>query len=490
MSAQERENSRKTVQSLRFQRRMNGASSQGKRTGQILPGTQFSAADTFIALEPKLDRQELKPASFPHIKALRRSPLRLPKIQLAPARLLSRQSLAVAVAASGVSPILAFVEPEVPSLDAVTKTTSEPLWHSLLSPSSGGRSRILAPEAPAPISTLAANKSLESSADWGLAGDIDLGLSDSRTGLPPILDEPPRKVWFWQAIEGLFLSKQFSRAVAVAMILLLASTINVPWNSWTRNSLDKATEPIAGMMRQLSTPMKDRAAFFIVDDFSNGLDKWKGSNSLRVDPAGWATVTRGLSVLSSTTDLQDYRLDFETRVQSGAMGWTVRTANESNYYRFKLNMEGSAESPRFTLVRQAVVDGVREAFSQPIEVPAHLAKADDFNGVSVRLVGDQITTLVNGFGIDYWKDERLARGGIGLMADAGESALVRRITVSGNDDAWGLLLYGAVESIRSVEEMLGMGDGAPVAMITFYRPGQGLAQLQQPLLLQGPLRSH
>lgn len=464
---------------------MNGASSRGNRNGQgSLGGTPFSAADTFLQLEPKLDRQELKPASFPHIKALRGAPVQLPRIQLAPARLLSRRNLATAVAAPRVSPALAFVEPEMPTLDAVTKTTSEPLWHSLLSPDTAGRNRILAPEAPAPVSTLS-HKGLESSADWGLAGDIDLGLSDSRTELPPAQEEPPRKIWFWQAVEGLFLSKQFSRAIAVAMLLLLASTLNVPWNNWTRASLDRATEPIAGVMQQLSTPMRERAAFFIVDDFSNGLDKWKGSNSLRVDPAGWATVTRGLSVLSTTSELQDYRLDFETRIQSGAMGWTVRTADDSNYYRFKLNMDGSVESPQFSLVRQAVVDGVREAFSQPIEVPAHLAKADDFNGVSVRLVGNQITTLVNGFGIDHWRDERLARGGVGLMADAGESALVRSITVSGNDDAWGLLLYGAVESIRSVEEMLGMGGGSPVAMISFYRPGPPLNQLQQPLLLQG-----
>jgi hypothetical protein len=391
----------------------------------------------------------------------------------------------VAVAAAGVSPIPAFVEPDVPSLDAVTKTTSEPLWHSLLSPGPGGRSRILAPAAPSPASTLFARKGRDSAMDWGQAGDIDLGLSDSRTELPPIAEERPRKIWLWDAIEGLFLSKQFSRAVAVAMVLLLASTVNVPWSAWTRASLDRATEPVAGFIRQLSTPMKERAAFFIVDDFSNGLEKWQGANSLHVDPAGWATVTRGFSILSSTTELQDYRLDFETRVQSGAMGWTVRTADNSNYYRFKLNMDGSAESPRFSLVRQAVVNGVREAFSQPIEIPAHLAKADDFNGVSVRLAGDQITTLVNGFGVDHWKDERLARGGIGLMADAGESALVRRITVSGNDDAWGLLLYGAVESIRSVEEMLGMGGDAPVAMILFSPPGRGLARFQQPLLLQG-----
>ena len=465
---------------------MNGELRQRSGTGHgTSQATQFCAVETFLQLEPKLDRQELKPASFPHIKALRRAPVRLPRIQLTPARLLSRQNLAMAVAATGASPIPVFVEPEFASLDAVTKTTSEPLWHSLLSPGAGGRSRILAPEAPSPVSTLFARKGRDSSTDWGQAGDIDLGLSDSRTELPPIAEETPRRIWFWQAVEGLFLSKQFSRAVAVVMVLLLASTVNVPWSAWTRASLERATEPVAGIMRQLSTPMKERAAFFIVDDFSNGLDRWEGANSLHVDPAGWATVTRGFSILSSTNELQDYRFDFETRVQSGAMGWTVRTADTANYYRYKLNMEGSADSPRFSLVRQAVVDGVRESFSQPIEIPAHLAKADDFNGVSVRLVGDQITTLVNGFGVDHWKDERLTRGGIGLMADAGESALVRRITVSGNDDAWGLLLYGAVESMRSVEEMLGLRDGAPVAMLVFYPTSRGLTQFQQPLLLQG-----
>jgi hypothetical protein len=39
--------------------------------------------------------------------------------------------------------------------------------------------------------------------------------------------------------------------------------------------------------------------------------------------------------------------------------------------------------------------------------------------------------------------------------------------------------------MRSVEDFLGMGDDAPVAMIVFYPPGRGLTQFQQPLLLQG-----
>jgi hypothetical protein len=63
-------------------------------------------SNIFLPLTPQLDREELKPASFPHIKALRRSPMRLPSIQLSPARLLTQQSLAVAAV-----PEPALVEP-------------------------------------------------------------------------------------------------------------------------------------------------------------------------------------------------------------------------------------------------------------------------------------------------------------------------------------------------------------------------------------------
>ncbi len=457
-----------------------GSGGANRGPAGALRATQFPVSNIFLPLTPQLDREELKPASFPHIKALRRSPMRLPSIQLSPARLFTQQSLAVAAV-----PEPALVEPTLASLDAVTKTTSEPLWHALLSPGSDGRNRILAPDSPEPAARLSARKSRDAVMDWGQAGEIDLGLGDSKTELPPIAEETARRIWFWQAVEGLFLSKQFSRVVAAAMVLLFASTMNVPWSSWTRASLERATQPITSAMHALSTPMRERAAFFIFDDFTDGLDRWEGSDSLQVDPAGWATLTRGFSVLSNTSELQDYRLDFETKIQSGAMGWTVRTADDSNYYRFKLNMAGSEDAPEFSLVRQAVIDGVRENFSQPVEIPSHLAKADDFNAISVRLVGDQITTLINGWGVDHWQNDQLEKGGVGLLADAGDSALVRNISVTGNDDTWGLLLYGAVESMRSVEGFFGMGDDAPTAVILFYQPGRSLAQLQQTLLLQG-----
>ena len=130
-----------------------------------------------------------------------------------------------------------------------------------------------------------------------------------------------------------------------------------------------------------------------------------------------------------------------------------------------------------------MIEGVKSAVSQPVEVPAHLAKADDFNRISVRVVGDQITTLVNGWGVDFWRDERIPQGGVGLLAEAGESALIRKISVTGNDDTWGLILYGAMESMRSVEGFFSGGEGAPAAVF-FYQPGAELVH-PQPLLIQG-----
>ena len=73
-----------------------------------------------------------------------------------------------------------------------------------------------------------------------------------------------------------------------------------------------------------------------------------------------------------------------------------------------------------------------------------------------------MTTLVNGWGVDHWRDSRLERGGIGFLGENGESSLISRVTVSGNDDTWGLILYGTIETIRSVRETV----SPSVAVIT------------------------
>ncbi len=444
---------------------------------------QLLGEDRFIDIWPAVDRQALKPASFPHIKALRKSPVRFPSLELAPARLISEQSvLSMSASTAVMTAAPAFVEPPVADLDELSKTASEPLWHSLFSPDGAGGRPVFEPQPPLPTPAFGRERLRESATDWGQAGAIDLGLSESKQDLLPIPEEAPQRVWLWQAIEGLFLSKAFSRAVAVALLLLLVSTTDVPWRDWTRGNLSRVGTPIASALREVSQPVRQRAAFFITDDFTHGLDNWSGNRALKVDPAGWLAVSKGLALNTETADLKDYRFDFDAKIQSNAVGWVVRAPDTMNYYALKLKQGGSASKPTYSLVRHSMIEGVKSAVSAPIEVPAHLAKADGFNRISVRVVGDQITTLVNGWGVDFWRDDHIAKGGVGLLAEGNESALVRKISVTGNDDTWGLILYGAMESMRSVEDFFNGGEGAPSAVM-FFRPGAGLVQPNQPLLL-------
>jgi len=180
-----------------------------------------------------------------------------------------------------------------------------------------------------------------------------------------------------------------------------------------------------------------------------------------------------------------YAVDFDAKIQSRAVGWVVRAPDTKNFYEFKLFQGGSEANPTYSLARYSMLDGVKTLVAEGIEAPAHLVKSDDFNRISMRVVGANVTTLINGWGVDHWRDGQLKRGGVGLIADAGESALIRQMTVSGNDDTWGLILYGAIESMHSVQEFFGGGE-APAAIL-FYRPG-GMTGGQPAFLLQGPPR--
>ena len=153
-----------------------------------------------------------------------------------------------------------------------------------------------------------------------------------------------------------------------------------------------------------------------------------------------------------TLHLTDYRFQFEAKIQSKAIGWVVRAADDVNYYAFKLNKAVREGSGEYNLVRYVVAQGKPASPASPIAVPAEFAR-EDFNRISVRLRGNRMDTLLNGKGIDYWTDSRFETGGIGFLAGEGEAALIRKVAVSGNEDPMGLILYGAIETVRSLRDL-------------------------------------
>ena len=259
----------------------------------------------------------------------------------------------------------------------------------------------------------------------------------------------------WRTMRRLFSSRRFSQAMAMAVLLLFISTLDVPWHGWFSSEMQVAREKLESVMSTVTRPIKERAAFFIVEDFQKGVDRWVNASAIRVDQPGMISVD-GLALHGETLNLASYRLDFIGKIQSKAMGWVVRARDADNYYAFKLVETGRRAARSYHLERYTVLDGDRKRSSDSLQipVPSRLTQPDDFNRISVRVRDQQITTLINGYGVDFFRDSQLPRGGVGFLSDKGEEALVSRVTVSGNEDTWGLILYGTLETVRSIRETI------------------------------------
>jgi len=193
-------------------------------------------------------------------------------------------------------------------------------------------------------------------------------------------------------------------------------------------------------LERLLRPLERRASKYIVDQFSDGVSDWTDSSPLQILRQGMR-VTSGLALRKSTLELDDYRFEFEAKSETGAIGWVVRAADEFDHYAFKFDAENQ-------LKRYAVIGGQSQK-ETIIDAPAGLLSAAGFNRILVQVKGERMMTMVNGLGVDLWKDTRIQRGGVGFIAGNGESALVRRMVLVANDDALGMVINGAIETIRS-----------------------------------------
>ena len=248
-----------------------------------------------------------------------------------------------------------------------------------------------------------------------------------------------------------------SQAIVVVVLILLIGNSGVLQNSSFGSHIGTLTNGISRTINGMRQPIGERAAFFIVDDFQSGIENWLSQSGRSIEGN-----TDGLKAFDDmflrddTLRFSSYRVDFRAKIESGAVGWMVRASDFDNYYGFKLIESSRNRKSSFHLERFAVINGARttEIDSGGIPLPEDLAQPGQFNKISVRVRDQQITTMVNGRGIDFWRDARLPRGGVGLFASGNEVALVEQFTVRGNEDPWGLLLYGTVQTFRSVRDRL------------------------------------
>ena len=299
--------------------------------------------------------------------------------------------------------------------------------------------------------------------DWSFDSPLPYGRFNQKSRTGPI-----------QWMRGAFQHRRVSQAVAAVVLILFVSSLNVPWNWLFEEQVDTLKDGIVAAINSVSQPIEERAAFFIVDDFSNGIEKWLSRSGRSINRNAEGLMASGdMFLRDDTLRFSSYRMDFKAKIQSGAVGWAVRASDFDNYYGFRLVESTRNRKSSFHLERFAMVDGARTTAisSGRIPLPEDLARSGTFNKISVRVRDEQITTMVNGWGVDFWRDSRLPRGGVGLFANGGEVALVEQFTVTGNDDPWGLILYGTVETLRSVRDRI----SSPAVLVFTPVPLQYLA---------------
>jgi hypothetical protein len=240
---------------------------------------------------------------------------------------------------------------------------------------------------------------------------------------------------------------------AAALAGLIAVVPHTPLKDWSNRQLES-----------LAHNVKNRAAFQFIDEFTGGVGAHWGSAGLVSDDSGAARVT-GFALNRNTMDLAGYRLDFDAKIAERGMGWVIGAADERNYYAFKLEEVNSRQGKTYRLVRYLVSEGeVADADRVQVDVPVELYQ-QGFNRISVRLRENRIATFINGTGVDYWQAEEAPQGGVGFFTEGNETAYVRRVEVTGNEDTWGLFLFGCLELLEDakgfVEPVTAKFDATP-----------------------------
>lgn len=186
--------------------------------------------------------------------------------------------------------------------------------------------------------------------------------------------------------------------------------------------------------------IQDRAQVDLFDDFSQGLDSWKGTEALANT---WSYDSSGfihpgpLALFQPTAGLTDYDLDTVVQIQEKAVGIAFRAISPHSYQVVKLVADGAGPMSSFAVERYAVIAG--QPTRPTVTHYPEKFQSDTLYQVHLEVRGDMFSLYVQGKLVDYWSDSRLPAGGVGLFCSKGERARVSWIRVSRNADFQGRL---------------------------------------------------
>jgi hypothetical protein len=228
--------------------------------------------------------------------------------------------------------------------------------------------------------------------------------------------------------------------VLLPVLLALAVSPSMPKVKIGSGAGKGVQKMVAENLSTLNKSISNRAAIAYTDDFRSGLDGWESRSNLTTrwsyDASGF--VQPGpLAVFRPTVELTDYRFEFLGEIDQKGMGWAFRASNLDNYYAVKLTVVKPGPVPIVHLVRYAVIGGKE---GPRVEKPLpFITRSDMLYRIRVDVQGSDFAVRAQDQIVDFWSDDRIPRGGVGLFCGRGEKARVRWLEVSHQYDTLGRL---------------------------------------------------
>ena len=182
-----------------------------------------------------------------------------------------------------------------------------------------------------------------------------------------------------------------------------------------------------------------RRAETVHDNFIGPLDQWDAPGTWEIvkDKDISALRVQGLGFLKKGQQWDNYKVEFEIKVNKESAGWVLRAQNSSNFYLFKLGSEKAKAIPKNSLVKYIRLDAQylnslkREdapgaAGVTPLSIKV---RNKDYYKVTVTVRGNTITHYIDGIQVDAWNDDTFNHGRFGFNASAIEQATIRNLVV-------------------------------------------------------------
>ena len=189
---------------------------------------------------------------------------------------------------------------------------------------------------------------------------------------------------------------------------------------------------------KLKQQVADRARVDLFDDFSTGLDSWQSGENIA---STWSYDKNGfvnpgaLSLFAPTMHLTNYDLDALVQIEAKGFGLVFRAAGPRTYQAVRVLTEGSGPMPVLVVEHYHMLAGQA---SRPVRVQySSRFQPDSLYRIHLQVRGNAFSLYLQDQLADFWSDNRLQAGGVGLFCGRGEHARVAWIRVSDHTDSLG-----------------------------------------------------